>query len=295
MINVVEKVKVVLIPDTNQLSYQGMKPIELHPEVLEFTDGSIRVTIPDMKPEYEHMYCTVDLFIESMNDVMIAAQIRDIILNISKQKYFTLNILSTSYTRYDRVMFEDKTDSFGAKVFAAILRSTGFDFFNFIDCHSNVMIDLIGDFDLDQAKCVEATVGNLDNYNLIAPDKGAVKKNPNANIICNKVRDVVTGNITGMEITHQEVNPFGDKFLVIDDICEGGRTFLEVAQLYHRSVNHNQDLELYITHGIFSNNAIPKLLQQFSKLHVYIMKKSLYDALTDLEQSRINVHTLVNV
>lgn len=292
--NIIEKLKVVLRPSTNQLAYHGMKEVEVHPSILKFNDGSIRVTIPDLKSEYEHHTCVVDSFIESMDDVMILAQIKEI-LGRFKVHNFYLNILSTPYTRYDRVMLDDQTDSFGAKVFSNIIKATGFDFINLFDCHSEVMLDLLSAGSIGQKALVIRTVGDLSDYNLIAPDKGAVKKNKQATIVFDKVRDVTNGQITGMQVSSCNIDDSKGKFLIVDDICEGGRTFLEVAKVFHREINHDVGLELYVTHGIFSNNAIEKLLQVFTKIHVYIMKKSVYDSLHDLDKSKLNIHTLVNI
>ena len=67
-----------------------------------------------------------------------------------------------------------------------------------------------------------------------------------------KVRNTLTGEITNYELVgdlpehliHQSV-------LVIDDICDGGRTFVELAKLL-KAKNKDAQLGLYVTHGIFS-------------------------------------------
>lgn len=289
---ILNKLTVTLLPDTIQSSFQGVGELKLSVETLKFNDGSIRVVIPEME-KTNHRYCVVDSFMEGMDDLMIVAQIKDIISRFCNCS-FILNILSTPYTRYDRVMFPNGTDAFGAKVFAEMVKATGYDFVNFFDCHSDVMLKEVKANGFSQEMCLDATIKNINEYNLIAPDKGAVVKNPNAVIICDKVRDVETGRITGLKIISNTLNDCKSKFLVVDDICEGGRTFIEFAKLFHREVNLNADLELYVTHGIFSNNAIEKLFHHYTKIHVYIMKKSLYDSLNDLDKTKLNINILID-
>ena len=66
---------------------------------------------------------------------------------------------------------------------------------------------------------------------------------------CSKERDQITGKI--IKHTYPEIKE--DNILVVDDICDGGRTFVDLLN------NYNKKLHLAITHGIFSNGALEKL------------------------------------
>lgn len=294
-----KNISVELRPDTLQSTYTEICYKKLEVEVLKFNDGSLRVTLPDMTLEDEQRYCTITAFVENMNDIMIIAQIKDIIERLSKSpKMFTLALTSTSYTRYDRVMFENKTDSFGAKVFADAVNNLNFDFVQLFDCHSEVMIDLINkSVNIDQNTLLQDTLYHFNDfigdYNIVAPDKGATKKLTDPNMIFDKVRNVETGQITGMKIIHDE-SDVSKEYLVIDDICEGGRTFIELAKLFKEVKGKETQINLYITHGIFSNNAVEKLLDFYSKIYVNFMKESEYDKLTDSQQNNVFVNTLIN-
>lgn len=297
----IQKITAVLKPDTAQSAYIGMTDLELVIDVMKFNDGSIRVMLPTFDPEdHQHRYLQINAFIESLDDLMIVSQVKEIVERLSKTpKNIYLNILSTPYTRYDRPMFETGLDGFGAKCFAGFVNAMKFECVTFLDCHSDVMFDHVnGGFNSQaQLGMVESLIGEeVFNYNLVAPDKGATKKNKKADVICNKVRNPETGQITGMEITEVFTDTFVDSqpLLVIDDICEGGRTFIEVAKvLEERFPALNR--ELYITHGIFSNDAVIKLCEKYSRIHVYIMKESVYNSLHDLDKSKLNVKYLVNI
>lgn len=60
-----------------------------------------------------------------------------------------------------------------------------------------------------------------------------------------KTRDVTTGRLTGFEL---EEIPFGH-YLVVDDICDGGGTFIGLGEKIREQGSF---ADLYVTHGIFS-------------------------------------------
>jgi ribose-phosphate pyrophosphokinase len=66
-------------------------------------------------------------------------------------------------------------------------------------------------------------------------------------LTCEKVRDCRTGDIVGMDIDDEKLLNT-DRVLLVDDICDGGRTFIEVAKLLHVV----KEIHLYTTHGIYS-------------------------------------------
>lgn len=87
---------------------------------------------------------------------------------------------------------------------------------------------------------------------LVYPDKGAAARY-DANLIgrpfisLDKVRDQLTGNITGLSIKEEDKSKLTGKVLIVDDICDGGRTFIEAAKLLGDTEKY-----LYVSHGIFS-------------------------------------------
>lgn len=304
ILEITSKLKVTLIPDTLQHAYQSMAYKNLEVDVLHFTDGSIRVTVPEMDQCLDYRTCAIQAFICNMDDLMIVAQVKDVISRLSiAPKNFRLEIISPVYSRYDRVMLNNQTDSFGALVFANFVNSIGFDRVVLFDNHSDVMTLLINNcWSFNQDVLAQKTLGDLfSNYNLVAPDKGAVKKNPDAVIICDKVRDVTNGQITGMEVSKLGNVDLDKPLLIVDDLCEGGRTFIEVAKVLN-VVDRPEMMEivklpklLYVTHGIFSNNALDKLTEHYQHVYTHFMKKSTYDQLDESIKEKLTVHTLINV
>jgi ribose-phosphate pyrophosphokinase len=96
---------------------------------------------------------------------------------------------------------------------------------------------------------------------IISPDAGALKKafgiakifDRDRVIMASKVRNLITG-----EISHTEVpliDSDANKFVIIDDICDGGRTFTEIAKVIlskRPKREFNTEIYLIVSHGIFS-------------------------------------------
>ncbi|QDF15367.1 phosphoribosyl pyrophosphate transferase [Gordonia phage Mollymur] len=104
---------------------------------------------------------------------------------------------------------------------------------------------------------VAATVEDQDAFTgVIAPDAGAALRAQGVAavlgikaIVADKKRDFATGKILG--ITCPPVDPDGN-YLVVDDICDGGGTFMGLAD----ATGLDRDrLSLWVTHGIFSGNS----------------------------------------
>ena len=65
-----------------------------------------------------------------------------------------------------------------------------------------------------------------------------------------KVRDVATGQIMKTEIDSDQLVGV-DTAIIVDDICDGGRTFTELSKVIRES-GFQGELILCVTHGIFS-------------------------------------------
>lgn len=157
--------------------------------------------------------------------------------------------------RYDRHMF--KGDAAALKVFANLVNAMEFDAVCALDTHSNVAENLFKCFyNLSQKEAAVHFASDPRIDFLVAPDAGAAKKTEEAAkevekpyITMAKVRNLKTGEITGMRIL-DDVDLTGKTVMILDDICDGGRTFIEAAK-YLREAGAER-VELYVTHGIFS-------------------------------------------
>lgn len=111
----------------------------------------------------------------------------------------------------------------------------------------------------------------LDSY-AICPDKGAHRRtadaasfsigDPEKIVTCEKVRDPQTGKILETVVPLADFR--GRDTFIVDDICDGGRTFIEIAKVV-RTRNCGR-LSLIVSHGIFSQGVGP-LADYFD--HIY--------------------------
>ncbi len=111
-------------------------------------------------------------------------------------------------------------------------------------------------------------------FTLIAPDAGAYKKvdslarllkHPTDIITAHKHRDLETGHITKTTVNGLGEQKRDGKFIIIDDICDGGRTFIGIAEAIKEQVK-NPEIYLIVTHGIFSAG-YNKLMNYFDKIY----------------------------
>lgn len=164
------------------------------------------------------------------------------------------------YARQDRVCVEG--EALGAAVMAQFINNLNFSKVTIWDAHSDVSPALINKVtNIEQisllARCEELSQRlSQGDLTLISPDAGASKKTIKISekfngvpevIQAQKIRNLKTGEIIKTEIIGDVK---GKSVLIADDICDGGRTFIELAKVLK---NHGAvEVSLFITHGIFS-------------------------------------------
>jgi ribose-phosphate pyrophosphokinase len=144
---------------------------------------------------------------------------------------------------------------------------------NVVDPHSHVFAELCKQNNLNvnikrQWGFAPSFFGKYDY--VVAPDKGAVEKAAQwASILqipmipCTKERDPLTGKLTNPSVPN--VNYQDKSLLVVDDICDGGFTFNQLAETI-RQKHEPQTLDLFVTHGIFSKG-LGTLTQWYDKIY----------------------------
>lgn len=209
---------------------------------------------------------------EGNDDIINLALLVDALRRGYYLKGITLDMPYLPYARQDRVMTDG--ESLSVKVVCDIINSLKFDFVLVSDVHSAVGVACLNNVvERDLSNCIHGLQDNFNRHNtiLVSPDAGANKKVLNLAkswgfpevVRADKTRDVLTGKITGTVVYSPHV---GDKdFLIVDDICDGGRTFVELAKELRKLTTGK--VYLYVTHGIFSAG-----MKVFDGLidHVYI-------------------------
>lgn len=249
---------------------------------LKIADESILDLSTDVGLKYNAMHVTVTPLDARSDTIMDMLLLKDAIQHIDSRITAFANFDYLPYGRQDRVCAPGESDSL--KVFMSII-SKAYDKISILDAHNanfpypeNVLLmkpNYLKDF-----KPVFTEGMILDNSNkgrtaIVQVDKGAYKRCIEAaaalridNIIAFDKRRV------NSKIEHKCISDslmFGpkkiDTFIVIDDICDGGGTFLSVAaELKH--INPSAYLTLVVTHGIFSAG-FDKLREYYSEIFVH--------------------------
>lgn len=234
-------------------------------------EGVRFILFPDNQPH------TVVEGISEGDEVMVICSIKDSLtfmhllqtsnaLGHLKAKKKLLVIPYLMAARYDRLMIPG--DSFDLEVVANLINSCGFEKVLLWDAHSGVSASLIQNaISVKNKQMVEAY--DQEDAVVICPDAGASKKvdeyfawNTNLReiVYCQKKRELSTGKLVLQVMEPGKCE--GKNCVIIDDICDGGATFLAIAE----QVNPKH-LTLIVTHGIFSKG-FAALEQQFDEIIV---------------------------
>jgi len=166
------------------------------------------------------------------------------------------------------------------QVICPIINAQKFESVMVLDPHSDVLEACLDNFEkTSNHEIVKRALTDIDNKNdaqericLVSPDAGAYKKifdvaqkfGIDKVITATKVRDIRTGKILHTEIPvldqHEKI-----KYVIVDDICDGGRTFLELAKAIHGS-RPTAEVYLVVTHGIFSKSFL-ELSRELKKVY----------------------------
>lgn len=236
------------------------KTIETDVNFHTFSGGEEHVNLTSFISEETYIYARLDSSAEIMRLFMVTDAIRRI-----GNKVINLCIPYIPYARQDRVC--QTGDAFSLKVFANLINFQNYKNVYVSDAHSTVataLIENVTEFqqsDYAWGLTHVVTADKLSKYDfVISPDAGASKKSIefskrlnelgwNTNVVqALKVRDVATGNIVSTQVLFDDF--VGASCLIVDDICDGGKTFTELASaLKEKGAG---EIGLYVTHGIFS-------------------------------------------
>lgn len=162
----------------------------------------------------------------------------------------TLRIKYLPYARQDKIISNNNT--FALSVFACLLNTLDFDEVILHDPHSVKALELIKNSKVvyPQAQVKDAYLATDSNM-VCYPDKGALQKYSEiynfANSYGEKVRNQETGQIVDYKLVGNVKN---QNVLIVDDICDGGATFILLTkELYKAGA---KEVNLFVTHGLFT-------------------------------------------
>jgi len=212
--------------------------------------------------------------------------------------------------RSDR-KFRDGGVNYLKHVICPVINSQNFNTVLTLDPHSDVLEACINNYSkVNNFAVVKYALSDIDNKDgaqnrivLVSPDGGALKKIYDVaehfkieNLVtAMKHRDIRTGKITHTEVPDLSGYTDEHKYVIVDDICDGGRTFIELAKAI-QSQKPNAKIYLVVTHGIFSAG-FGELSKYFTKIYTTNSVKDIKDENddTDAERTAKQIVTQFNV
>lgn len=259
----------ILIKYTNSVS-----SIHDHAEVVElkewqFPGGEVGVKL-ELTPKVKSAKrFKIVARINSNDDLMSLLHIVDALRRgVGPHINLELVLPYVPYARQDRVCNEG--ESLGISVFTSIINSLNFDRVTIVDPHSDVTpvliknVNVVTQLDLfNSNNALRQRVLASPQALFVAPDAGSKKKTEALSkyfmkseyIRADKVRELSTGQIKETVVYADDLT---DKELfIVDDICDGGKTFTELAKVLKDK--GAKKVVLFVTHGIFSKGTVPLL------------------------------------
>jgi len=217
-------------------------------ERLRFNGGENHIKL--LSPVHRHV--TIEAQLKNSDYVMELFLATDA-LRRAGAKEISLLCPYIPYGRQDRVMVSGEPLSI--KVFTQLLNAQNYVAVYTLDNHSPVTTVLIDRcIEIDNTRLLKNVIIPAGAV-LVSPDAGAYKKTCRIGnqfgmdvIQASKIRDVMTGKITGTQVAIDTLG--GLDCYICDDICDGGRTFIELAKVLRKKACGH--ITLYVSHGIFS-------------------------------------------
>lgn len=234
-------------------------------QIKNLVTGEIKNVVPTMFPDGTSQIWKVDYpsfrgntfaviwYFEHESELIHVLQLLDLLF-YNNYNVVELYIPYLPYGRQDKEISNVAT--FALHTFTSIIRSYikkyGFTV-STLDIHSKQYV--IKNYSADRYinKAIDESKAEI----IVYPDQGASNRYILGDIpfvILEKERDQITGNILGMKFSEEtiDVEIEGKRILIVDDIIDGGMTFISAAELLYK---HEVDsVSLYVTHGIFSKD-----------------------------------------
>ncbi|MCV9932009.1 ribose-phosphate diphosphokinase [Flavobacterium sp. LS1R47] len=253
----------ILNLDPNFRPFPGQKEIDFKSFI--FSGGEPHIKI---NPDFDvNQKITITHRLNSFNDFGLLCLAVDALRRMDV-KVIDLFIPYFPAARQDRVMI--KGEPLSVKVYADIINAMQLNKVFVFDAHSEVTPALVNNCEVIPNHTFIATVIKTigSNVKLISPDGGALKKIYKVSeflggvdvVECSKSRDVKTGRLSGFKVYEDDLK--GIDCLIVDDICDGGGTFVGLAEELKKK--NAGKLYLAVSHGIFNKGF--EVLDCFDKI-----------------------------
>jgi ribose-phosphate pyrophosphokinase len=225
--------------------------VEVIPTI--FPDGTSQVWKLDPKIFRTQLFTIVWCFY-SESELMHLAQLK-YLLDLHGYVGCVLTLPYLPYGRQDKDVSNE--ECFALAPFARLLDGMAFDAVEVFDAHSDRLGDMMRTnvVLIEPMEEIQKAIDACNPDLLCFPDSGARGKyQPMFSeypwIAFDKVRASSTGIIEGSTILLGANSPKGKSILIVDDICDGGATFIKTAEMLY--TDNAIEVNLYVSHGLFT-------------------------------------------
>ena len=253
---------------------------EIAHETFTFSGGEPHIKITEDLADVNEV--TITHRIKSFNDVGFILLAVNALRNQFVEK-INLFIPYFPAARQDRLMVVG--EALSVKVYAELINNMNLNKVTIYDPHSEVAPALLNNcVVIENYSFIKKVTKSLANdLLLVSPDGGALKKIykvaaylQNYEVLeGSKSRDVKTGKLSGFKVYADDLQ--GRDCLIVDDICDGGGTFLGLAT--ELKAKNAGKLYLAVSHGIFS-----KGFEELSKVYNKVFTT---DSFRDIEDELV--------
>jgi ribose-phosphate pyrophosphokinase len=230
-------------------------------QIITFPDGEKHLKVNELNPKK-----AVDITcrITNSDDLFLLMQLSDI---IQRQELVVRKLYITYLMgmRCDRVF--SMNEAFTLKIIANVINS-----FNarevLIEEPHSFRAELMTNGHPHNVTC-KFMRGRFGAYTLCLPDDGAYMRYgcfADSYVLCEKKRDVDTGKLSGFAICDIYKYSDNNEIVVIDDLCDGGGTFIGIAELLRKELAP-KELVLVVTHAV-QEAGLRKVASVYDKVYI---------------------------
>lgn len=209
-------------------------------------------------PNLEGVVFHIDWDFESEAEIFHILQLVQLIRvhNNKVDPVIGLSMMFFPYARQDKEITNEST--FALHTFCAVLRALELSYIETQDVHNFSSVSAYGlnVKNYTSEPEIRDTIGCCNTDTIVYPDFGAYKRYKEYSLgskiqatRADKVRDAATGAITS--ITLEDTSGEFGNVLIVDDLCDGGGTFIMLAKEL-RKIPSVKNIDLFTTHGIYS-------------------------------------------
>lgn len=240
-----------------------------------FPGGEVGVKIDDIYIKVDDQVLISATGILTSEDLFVLVNLTDAVRRLKNTEKDTCVFLPyMPYARQDRVCHPG--ESFALRESIYFLAQMDIEKLMVLDLHSQVsrnILQNIAMYDVEEipqhqrALQVLKSWSSVYRYNfIVSPDAGAAEK---AKLLMPHIPHVYfTKTRSGSAVIYNDYpsDQIYGNVLVVDDICDGGATFLALGEMLRRTQPGIEEMDLYVSHGIFSKG-VDKLGEMYNNIY----------------------------